>query len=156
NRFGASARAASPTSATTSPSDHRVRQAIGPLVALAALVVGILAGERAGPSPAAAALAVGGLALAGARVVAGRAGRATAGIALALLGCAVTQRALDGLSQPQIEHAVALGDIARVRGTLAADPDGQRFGVSAYVRVSGFDRIVLAKATGDDAGRLRL
>src|SRR5262245_14727220 len=133
-----------------------MRHATGPLVALGALVVGILAGQRAGPAPARAALMLGVLAVAGAWLVAGHARRITVAVALALLGCAVTQRALDGLAQPAVQDAMATGAETHVRGTLTADPDGQRFGASAYVHLDRIDRIVLAKATGDDAGRLRL
>ena len=66
------------------------------------------------------------------------------------------QRALDGLQSGAIATAIAGHEQVQLRGALVSDPDGQRFGASAYVRVTGVDRIVLAKASGDDAGRLRV
>jgi competence protein ComEC len=81
---------------------------------------------------------------------------AIAVVALALVGGAVTQRALDGQHRNELAGAVRAHETVRLRGVLVTDPDGPRFGASAFLRVSGVDRIVLAKAAGDDAGRLRV
>src|SRR5688500_3324634 len=92
-----------------------------PLVALAALVAGIVVGERAGADPAGVLLGGGIAALAVAWATSGHARLAVACCALALLGCAVMQRALDGLAWP--EPLGAAGEEVVLYGTLATDPD---------------------------------
>ncbi len=96
---------------------------------------------------------------AGAWLLDGVARRVVIAIALMLLGGAVMQRALHGLTEPSLDRAIARSgsqaDAVHLRGVLVTDPDGPRFGASALVRADTFDRIVLVKATGDDAGRLR-
>jgi competence protein ComEC len=123
-----------------------------PLVALAALVAGIVAGERAGADPAGLLLLGGAVALALAWTVAGRARLAVACCALALLGCAVMQRALDGLAGagPLDGREVVLA------GTLAADPDSGRFRTEVDLRADGVDRVVLVRAASEDVSRLRV
>ena len=132
------------------------RGAAGPLLGLGATVAGILVGERLGAAAAGLALGAGGFAAAAAWLLAGTSRRVVAAVALLLLGTAVMQRALDGLQSGTIATAITGHEQVQLRGALVSDPDGQRFGASAYVRVAGVDRIVLAKASGDDAGRLRV
>jgi competence protein ComEC len=132
------------------------RHALGPALALSGLVVGILLGEHVGPRTAAPELCLGVIALVAAWFCTGAARMAVAVIALALVGIAVTERALDGQHAHDLAAAVRAHETVRVRGSLITDPDGPRFGASALVRVGGAGRIVLAKATGDGAGRLRI
>jgi len=130
----------------------------GVLVALAATVGGILAGEHAGPAPATATLFVGLLALAAAWFVDARARVAIAAVALALIGVAQTQRALDGQAHSPLTGAMARRELVTVPGVLADDPQSGRFDTDALVRVgvAGGHRTLLAVATGDDAHRLRV
>ena len=136
---------------------------VAPLVALGALVGGILAGEAAGPSAATATLLVGVAGLALAAVVRVRVVR-TAVVALALvaLGAAVMQRALHGLEVSPLTRAVAAHDNVRVAATLVDDPDARRFDTSVLARVDAFDgrsgggRRVLLTASGDVAMQLRI
>jgi competence protein ComEC len=132
------------------------RRDVGPLVALGALVAGVLLGEHAGAGPARMALGAGLLALVGAWVVGGPARVFVAAVALGLCGAASMQRALDGLVRNPLDSAIARGDPLTLRGALTADPEGRRFTVDALVRVDGVDRIVVARATGDEASRLRV
>jgi competence protein ComEC len=132
------------------------RGAAGPLLGLGATVAGILVGGRLGAATAGLALGAGVFAAAGAWLLAGTSRRVVAAVALLLLGTAVMQRAIDGLQSGAIATAIAGHEQVQLRGALVSDPDGRRFGASAYVRVTGVDRIVLAKASGDDAGRLRV
>jgi competence protein ComEC len=147
-----------------------VRRAAGPLLAVAALVAGILAGERAGPGAASRALgAVAALAtLAGLLRASGGGRRLAAAVALVALvpaGAAVMQRALDGLAHSPLSRPIAARSDARIDGSLVDDPDGTRFASSVLVRVSGVavgrgapsdagGRTVLVRATGDAAPRL--
>ena len=132
-------------------------RARGVVAALGALVLGILAGERAGPS-AAAVLAVGAIALAGAWFVEGRSRVALACAALALLGAAQTERALHGQVSSALAGAVARHEAVTVAGVLVDDPQTGRFDTDALVRVPAGTsrRTVDAVATGDDALRLRV
>ena len=129
----------------------------GVLAGLAALALGIGAGERAGANPAGGVLAVGVLALAAAWFVNGRVRVSLAVIALALVGCAQTQRALDGLVHSGIADAVERRAPATFSGVLVDDPQTGRFDTDAYVRVAigGTHRTLFAVATDDDALRLR-
>jgi len=129
-------------------------RAIGPLLALAGVVAGILVGEHLGPAPARLTLVCGVAVAVSAWIVDGWTRRVVVVLAVLLLGCAVMQRALDGLESGA--RALAGGGEVDVRGQLVGDPDGPRFGASALVRLASPDRIVLVKASGDDAGRLRV
>jgi competence protein ComEC len=134
-----------------------------PFVLLVALVGGILVGEAAGPAAATGVLltgvGMGGVAMyARARVV----GTVVAALAFALLGAAVMQRALHGLTVSPLEAAMTTHADARIVATLVDDPDSGRFDASALVRVVSFDghaaggRRVLVTASGDVAGQLRI
>ena len=144
----------------------------GPLVALAGLIAGLMAGERVGPGRASVVLPAGVAGMLAAWFVNGRARAMVAALALVLLGAASMQRSLDGLVHHPLSAAVQGGSEVLVRGTLVEDPDGERFGADVLVRVEeyrtqpasgesegdgewrGMHRIVLARASGDEAGRL--
>jgi competence protein ComEC len=128
---------------------------LGPVVALAALVVGILAGQHAGPSASTGVLFMGVLALALALVVDGRVRVAVAAIALAALGFACTARALDGEAHSPFAVAAEHHDAVVLDGVLTNDPAGPQYTVSALLRTTRH-RIVLVRTSGDDAMRLRL
>jgi competence protein ComEC len=127
---------------------------LGPLVALAALICGILLGQHAGPSPSVGVLFVGLVGLALALAVDGRARVVVAALALAALGFATTARALDGQMHSPFTSAAAHHDSTVVDGVLTSDPSGPQFSVTALVRTH--HRIVLVRASGDDAMRLRI
>jgi competence protein ComEC len=145
-----------------------VRRAAGPLAVVAALVMGILGGERAGPSPAALPLAL--AAVAGVVAVAvwrahAPAVAAVVGIVACLAtGVAVMERALDGLARSPLRQVVATRADATVSGTLVDDPEGTRFTSSVLLRVAsvstggaahdGGGRTVFVHASGDAASRL--
>ena len=114
------------------------RRDIGPLVALAAVVAGLLLGERAGGAPARFALGAG-VGRPRRRVARRRHRRASSWprSRSGLLGTAVMQRALDGLERNPLVAAAERGEPATLRGVLVSDPDGQRFGADALVRVDG-------------------
>jgi competence protein ComEC len=126
----------------------------GPLLALAALVAGILAGERAGPAPATALLVIGALGLGAAFLSDGRRRVAMVAVAFVAIGAATTQRALDGIARSPFTTRVAHHDAVTVDAVLLDDPSGSPFSVGARVRAE--HRILLAEATGDDAMRLRI
>jgi len=131
----------------------------GVLVALGALIAGILAGEHTGPAPATATLVVGSVGLVAAWFVDARGRLALAAIALVLIGAAQTQRALDGQAHSGLSDAIARREQVTVAGVLADDPQSGRFDTDALVRVAvagGGHRTLLAVATGDDALRLRV
>ncbi|MCZ7534524.1 MAG: ComEC/Rec2 family competence protein [Acidimicrobiia bacterium] len=150
------------------------RLEVGPLVAAAGLLVGLVLGERAGPGPARSSLLAGSVALVTAWLLTGRARVPVAALAMALLGAASMQSALAGLSGHALVADVSRGSDVWVRGTLATDPQGPRFAADALVRIDDFspeagrggipidsgwrevDRTVLARASGDEAGRLRV
>ncbi len=113
----------------------------GPLAALAALVVGILAGEAHGPGAAV-------LALIGAAVLllVSLAVRESKRLALAitiagcfLLGHAVMQRALDGLMHSPLTPLVEQRAFVDATATLVDDPSGPRFSVEVPARVTEVD-----------------
>jgi competence protein ComEC len=130
----------------------------GPLVALAACVAGVLAGEhlRAGSAPFALVAGAGGLGAA--PFVRGRPRIAVAAIALALLGVAVMARALDGQRNSPLAAAVATRDVTTLHGVLTSDPDGSQFVATVLARVDAgaTHRTVLASGSGADAMRLRM
>jgi competence protein ComEC len=130
----------------------------GVLLGLGALVLGILAGERAGARSATALLVIGAVAIAGAWFVDGRARVALAIVALALLGGAQTQRALDGQVHSPFADAIARETTVTVSGVLVDDPQIGRFDTDAFVRVAAghSHRTLYAVATGDDALRVRV
>jgi competence protein ComEC len=128
----------------------------GVLLALAGLIAGILAGEHAGPARASPALALGGTALLASWLVHGSARVGLAVVALALLGGALTQRALDGQAHSALADSIARREHVTLDAVLVDDPDAGRFDTDALVRVpaGGSHRTLLAVATGDDATRL--
>jgi competence protein ComEC len=146
-------------------------RATGPLLLVAAVVAGILVGERVGPGPAVGALAVAVVAAAGA-AVAWCAGPSCGRIALALmigaavpLGAAVMERALDGLEHSPLSQPIATRADATISGALVDDPQGARFASSVLLHVDGLvlgrrpsvdagGRTVLVRASGDAAPRL--
>jgi competence protein ComEC len=136
---------------------------VGAFAVLAALVMGILAGQTAGAGTAAVVLGGATVGFLVAALVRRPAVRVGAGLlAVALLGTAVMQRALHGLEVSPLRAVVAQRGGARVRGTLVGDPDAGRFDTWVLVRldsIGGRDaggRRVLVRAGGDVAGRLRL
>ncbi|HEX7520893.1 MAG TPA: ComEC/Rec2 family competence protein [Acidimicrobiia bacterium] len=140
----------------------------GPLALLGALVAGILAGERLGPSSAWMTLVVGLLAAAIALFSRSPVRVLIAMLACALIGTAVMRRALDGQAHSPLGVVVDARATGVVRATLIDDPGGaSRFTTRVLVRVAavGFGpragtdaggRVLLASASGDVAGRLRL
>ncbi len=134
----------------------------GPLLALAALVAGILAGQALGPGTAGVALLASVALLVGALSVRGRRGVVLAVAACLLLGGAVTQRALHGLESSPLAGPVARREQVRADGTLVDDPSGPRFVVDVPARlhrVDGIDaggRTVLLVGGRDVATRLRV
>jgi len=133
-----------------------------------------MAGERAGPGSARLVLLAGAAGMLAAWLVSGRSRVVVAALALLLLGAASMQRSLDGLVNHALAAAVLDGSEVLVRGALVADPEGQRFGADVMVRVDAYSvpavsgaqvaggewtrvhRTVLARASGDEAGRLRV
>jgi competence protein ComEC len=130
----------------------------GPLLALGALIAGILGAGRL-PSPASGALLVGG---ASALIVAlwarGAARVLIAMLALAAIGSAVTVRANDGRARSPLSAAIAHNDAVVLTGVMTDDPSGPSYAASALVRVTvaGTHRSLLATANGDDAERFRV
>jgi len=138
------------------------RALVAPLVVLAALVTGILAGEVAGPSAAVWPVTIGALALGVTLCVRGRGARmGFLALAVSLCGVAVMQRALHGLAVSPLSPAVASHADARVVATLVDDPDASRFDARVLARVATVDgqpaggRRVLISASGGVAGHLR-
>lgn len=132
-----------------------IRHDLGAVVAVGALVAGLLVGERPGALGGAALLGAGTVALALTVVLAGAARVAVAALALFVLGSVSMQRALDGLDHHALAPAVEAEEPVTLRGTLTSDPDGAPFATHVEVRVDGADRTVVARATGDGAARLR-
>ena len=137
----------------------------GPLVAVAAVVVGILAGQRAGPGAAPFLLLVGGIALLGAVRAAGPRRAALAAVGIAVLACACTQRSLNGEARSPLAALATRAPIVTVSGTLVSDPNGPAYLTSALLRVrhvigrgarKDVDGRVLVRATGTDAGEWRV
>jgi competence protein ComEC len=135
---------------------------LGPVSALAAIVIGILVGERRG-----AAATTGGLLVALVLIVAalrfrGGRGFAIAMVACALLGSAVMQRALNGLEASPLRDSIERRDTVEAEGSLVDDPSGPRFEVHALARLRGVDgttaggRTVLLVGAGEITSRLRV
>jgi competence protein ComEC len=126
-------------------------------------VVGILAGERAGPGPAGVVLALGvGSAVAsfalrrpGPRLVVGA-------LAVTLVASAVTQRALDGAARSPLRAPTDARAGATVEGALVEDPGGGPYSVRVLLRIARIDgrpaghRTVVLSGRGDVAARLKL
>ena len=114
---------------------------VGPLLVLAGLVVGILAGERAGPGSRGLARSLSGVVgVTIAAIVTHPPTRiVVALLAFALLGTAAMQRALHGLEVSPLSAPILARDDVVVRATLIDDPDGTRFSSSVLVRVDRLD-----------------
>jgi competence protein ComEC len=129
-----------------------------PVLALAAVVAGVLAGERAGAAPGAL-VVIGVGALFAAWFARGGFRAVLAVAACAVLAFAASARATDGMQHSGLEPATAArGDVTLV-GTLTGDPSGGPYAASVLVRVGvpgGGHRTVLAEASGDNAMRLRV
>jgi competence protein ComEC len=135
---------------------------IGPWCALAALVAGILGGQALGPGSASVTLGTAVASLAAALLVRGRVGFVLLLVGAALLGSAVTQRALHGLEVSPLSGPVARRQDVRVEGSLVDDPSGPRFVVEALARVQRVDgapagsRTVVLVGTDDLTTQLRV
>ncbi len=130
----------------------------GPLVALAALVAGILAAHRVSPGSSSE-LLVGGFALVvGALFAHGAVRVVVVAVALAAVGCAVMARADAGRTHSPLTAAIARAQSIALTGVMVDDPSGPSYAASALVRVdiAGTHRTVLATANGDDAERFRI
>lgn len=133
---------------------------------LAAVVTGIVVGERLGPSDATAAVVVGALGLALGSALRGRSGAAVALVAVALLAGALMQRSLHGLVRWPLAAAVDARADVTVTGTLAGDPDGTRYATGVVVRITAarvgerrvdaVGRTVLLHADGEAGAAIRL
>jgi competence protein ComEC len=139
------------------------RAPVGPLAVLAGLLAGIVAGEVAGPGSARGVVALGIAGVVAAAFLRAPPVRlAVAVIAFALVGTAVMQRALHGLTASPLRADVEQRANARLAGTLVDDPESSRFDARALVRVDDVSgratgaRRVLVDASGDVAGHLRL
>ena len=134
----------------------------GPLCALAAVVGGILIGQSLGPGSATVALLTALVLLVAGLLTRGRRGFAIALVGCALLGSAVTQRALHGLSVSPLQGAVERRERVTVDGALVEDPSGPRFVVEVLARLAHVDgssagnRTVLLVGGGDVTTRLRV
>ena len=131
---------------------------LGPLVALAALIAGIFAGERAGAAAANVALVAGAGALGAAWFVRAPVRVALAACACGLLGCAVMSRALDGQRHSSLQPGIDARAETTVKGDVVTDPTGPAYEASILVRVAtagGTHRTLLASANGDETGALR-
>ncbi len=139
-------------------------------VAPGAAVLGILLGDVLGAGPATVALgllALGSLAFVGARRP--RVRTALFLLVLVAAGCALEQRALDGLRTGAVVAAAAAHDEVTVRATLLEDPSGTRWSTRALAAIDGMHvrrsadhdartveehRTVELVADGDAVGRL--
>ena len=141
---------------------------VGPGLVLAALVVGIVVGERAGASsarvPGVLGVVLGVVTLRCARTGRGAAGLVCCCLAAMAGGCALMSRALDGLVHSPLADPIERRADAVVDVTLVDDPDATRFTAEVLARVdrarvgSGrtvtAHRTVLVAASGDAASRL--
>jgi len=126
---------------------------------LAALLAGLVVGQRCGIEVANGALIVGAGAFGAAWFARSRGRVLLAAAACALLGCAVMGRALDGQAHSPLQTAIERRDHTTVRGVATSDPDGPAFEASVLIRVDadhGAHRTLLASASGDDAAALRV
>ena len=137
---------------------------VAPLAGLGAVIVGILAGQGAGPGPAIL-LLTGGAVLALVAIGAALARRPRRGTRRR---ARAPRRRGDAAGRARTRGVAARpcrGEArrrARIAATLVDDPDARRFDASALVRVDALDgrsaggRRVLVTASGDVAGHLRL
>ena len=140
----------------------------GPLAILGAVVVGILVGQAGGASSAVVLVVVAAAAIVVSLLVTRRAiALAVAVLGFALLGTAVTQRALHGLVVSPLAASVDTRASVTVRGALVDDPGGGRWTATVLIRVlavrepgsawhEGGGRRVLASASADVVSRLRV
>lgn len=132
---------------------------VGPIAVLAAVLAGIVAGERSGVAAANGALVVGAGALGAAWFARSPMRVVLAAIACALLGFAVMGRALDGQAHSPLRAAIETRDLTTLHGVAASDPSGPTYEASLLIRVDvghGATRILLATASGDDVAALRV
>jgi competence protein ComEC len=140
---------------------------IGPGLVLAAVIVGIAFGERAGPSAALVPLVVAVVAFVSALAMRRSLGFVLLCVASTCAGSALTSRALDGLARSPLTAAVEQREGGVIDATLVDDPLADRFSTrvlarvhwlraerAATARVPGGDRTVAIDATADAAGRL--
>jgi competence protein ComEC len=134
----------------------------GPALLLVAIIAGVLAGEAVGAGSYVPLLALAAVALVASWVVSGWTRLAIGTVAVFLLACALTGRALDGMSHSALRGPADAMQSVVVRGSLVGDPDPYRFSTSALVRVTALDgggipaRTIVVSGSGDLAGPLRI
>jgi hypothetical protein len=139
-------------------------------VAPGAVAVGIVLGDARGPGAAGSVLVVVGLGVVA--LVVARSVRVRSVLFLLVLlagGCALEQRALDGLAHGAVVAAASAREEVRVHVTLLEDPSGTRWSTSALAAIRWLDvtrgprahrpavherRTVVLVADGDAVGRL--
>jgi competence protein ComEC len=126
------------------------------VAAAVALVLGTRTGERLGPQPATVLLGLGVAGIVAAWLVTGWRRALVVALALFASGAATMARALDGQEHHALTGAIAIGAAVRIDGTAASDATGVRFRTEVLVRDHEADRIVVARGTGQAAGRLRV
>ncbi|HUI47079.1 MAG TPA: ComEC/Rec2 family competence protein [Acidimicrobiia bacterium] len=132
---------------------------LGPVVAVVAVVIGILAGERAGAAGASTALVVGAAALGAAWFTHPPARSMITALACALLAFASIGRAMHGQSSSALTAAIDQRAPATLHGVATGDPSGPAYATDLLVRVDtgrGSHRTLLARASGDDGVALRV
>jgi competence protein ComEC len=131
----------------------------GPVLAVAGVILGIVAGERSGGSAADGALVLGAAVLAAAWFMHPPGRTVLAAAACALLGYAAMGRALDGQAHSPLRPVIDARTTAQVRGTVVSDPAGPAFETEVLVRVDvgrGRHRTLLVRATGTEVSALRV
>jgi competence protein ComEC len=129
------------------------------VLAVAGVIVGIVAGERAGGSAAGVAVVLGAAALGAAWFTRPPGRTVLAAVACALLGFAAMARALDGQSASPLHAAIDARTFVTVHGTVVNDPSGPAYEADVLVRVDlggARHRTVLARATGTEVSALRV
>jgi competence protein ComEC len=132
---------------------------LGPVLAVAGVIVGIIAGERSGGSAANGALVLGAAALAAAWFTHPPGRTVLAAAACALLGWAAMGRALDGQAHSPLRAAIDARSTVTLHGSVATDPTGPAFETDVLVRVDvgrHRRRTVLVRATGTEVSALRV
>jgi len=144
---------------------HRPAFEPGPVIAVAAAITGILAGQRFGPAADPFALVFGAAALVAAISTSGPLRVALAAVGVGVLALACTQRALNGEARSPLAARAVRAPLVSVTGTLVSDPVGPAYLTSAILRVhrvdvdgvgTNVDGRVLVRATGTDAGEWRV
>jgi competence protein ComEC len=134
-----------------------------PLAVLAAVVAGVIAGERLGPAPAVLACASGLALVTIAAVARGTRGLACLVLAAALLGTGATRRALHGLVDTPLASLASQHAAVDASLTFVDDPDPGRFTTRAIARVrtltaaervAGGRRLVVVTGSSDVGSRL--